>query len=162
MLSNEELETFKWKNVDVLIVNEGEGKDLLKAMIREQGADVTSSTSEEVLDGLDSLEQLSHTTWIVMTKGAKGVVARVKQAESEKRSHFEVPAPKPRQIRDTTGAGDTFAGYLVASLMQQSLSPQEVLQRAAMAATMAVETNGAMESIPRHQDVINRQRETLE
>lgn len=159
MLSKEELKEFNWKNVDVLIVNEGEGKDLLEAM----GAGDSSQT-KDVLEGLNSLEQLSNTSWIVMTKGAKGVEARVREGKDKgdlRRNHFQVPPAKPKQVRDTTGAGDTFAGNLVAGLMKQSTSPQEVLQWAALAAAVAVETNGAMESIPKYEDVASREEELL-
>ena len=159
MLSKAQLQNFNWKDVDVLIVNEGEGKDLLDAM--------GSKAETDVLQGLDSLQQLHHTSWIVMTRGGKGVAARVRQdGKDASRSHFDVPPAKPRQVRDTTGAGDTFAGNLVASLMRQSASqqassPLDVLQWAAMAAAVAVETDGAMESIPRYDEVAKRQKELL-
>lgn len=155
MLSKEELQGFNWKDVDVLIVNEGEGKDLLQAM----GSDNDDGKEEDILNALDTLEQLGQVSWIVMTKGAKGVSARVKIDNDNKREHFDVAAAKPKQVRDTTGAGDTFAGNLVAGLMSRSSStPQQVLQWAALAAAIAVETNGAMESIPSYQDVETRQK----
>jgi ribokinase len=153
MLSREELRDFNWKDVDVLIVNEGEGKDLLQAM---NGG---SSDGEDVLQALDLLEELKQTSWIVMTKGAKGVSAMVKTEGQDKREHFDVQASKPKQVVDTTGAGDTFAGNLVAGLMSNTKSPRDILQWAALAACLAVETNGAMESIPKHQDVTARQKE---
>ncbi|UZJ56647.1 hypothetical protein CBS101457_005967 [Exobasidium rhododendri] len=161
MLTKEELRNFEWSNVDVLIVNEGEGKDLLAALIEPD--EKASASNENILDGLDALKGLAQISWLVMTKGSDGVEARIRAHDDDhvepRRSHFKVPAAKPKQIRDTTGAGDTFAGYLVAGLMKDSLKPQDVLQWAAVAAAMAVETDGAMESIPRHQDVLSRQKE---
>lgn len=151
MLSKEELQGFNWKDVDVLIVNEGEGKELLQAMRGDDDDDV--GEEKDVLNALDSLNQLCQTSWIVMTKGAKGVSARVKSDGNKRRRHYDIAAAKPKQVRDTTGAGDTFAGNLTAGLMNRSSSPQQVLQWAALAAAIAVETNGAMESIPTYQDV---------
>ena len=169
MPSKSEIQSFNWKDVDVLIVNEGEGQDLLEAMGSSSSSKGEGKGEEDVLNALDSLDQLQHTSWIVMTKGAKGVVARVRQDQDKqtnsKRQHFDIPPAKPKKVVDTTGAGDTFAGNLVAGLMRSSsssnaTSPQEILQYAALAAAMAVETNGAMESIPRQQDVAARQRES--
>lgn len=158
MLSKEELQSFNWKDVDVLIVNEGEGKDLINAI-------GNNSSNVDVLEGLDGLEELRATSWIVMTKGARGVSARVRlERESSKRELLDIAASKPQQVVDTTGAGDTFAGNLVAGLMRASSSSalslaatSEILEFAALAAAMAVEVNGAMESIPRYEDVLARQ-----
>jgi ribokinase len=151
MLSKEELQDFNWKDVDVLIVNEGEGRDLLQAMDEK-------SSAEDVLKALDSLDQLKHTSWIVLTRGKNGVSARLKvDKNQDEREHFDIAAVKPKQVVDTTGAGDTFAGYLVAGLMTESWPPRQILEYAATAASMAVEKEGAMESIPYFGYVIGRQ-----
>lgn len=59
--------------------------------------------------------------------------------------HFQ-PA-LPVTPRDTTGAGDTFIGYYLATL-QQGRSVIDCLQRAATAAALGVQVAGAAESIP--------------
>jgi ribokinase len=48
---------------------------------------------------------------------------------------------------DTTGAGDTFAGYMVASLAQ-GLAPGAALRRASAAAALQVQKPGTAEAIP--------------
>ncbi|KDN47166.1 Ribokinase-like protein [Tilletiaria anomala UBC 951] len=160
MLGRGELQSFPWADVDVLIVNEGEGRDLLKAL--GNGADVEGTAVVQALGQLESLQKIP---WLVMTRGAKGVAASIKFNSS--RTTLEVPAATPREVLDTTGAGDTFAGYLVASIMQLdsdalrqgSLGPQrarDAIQFAALAATMAVENAGALEGIPKRNDVLAR------
>jgi len=58
-------------------------------------------------------------------------------------------------VRDTTGAGDCFTGYFVASLMQfgsKQLSKDDavkLLRLSVQAAGMCVEKHGAVESIPK-------------
>jgi ribokinase len=153
MLSYEEIQEFNWEDVDVLIVNEGEGRDLI-GPLGDENCDGT------ILEALDSLERLKNTSWIVVTKGGDGVSAAVRVGKSQgNREYLDVHAIKPKRVIDTTGAGDTFAGNLVAGLMSTSKSPLEILQWASLAASMVVETDGAMESIPTHQDVAARKRE---
>ena len=174
MLSSEELRSFPWAALDVLIVNEGEGRDLLEAL--QQGEKVTSLQGPEVVEALGKVSQLSHIPWLVMTRGGQGVSASVLSSSSSNNSSstssverkvLSVPAGKPRQVKDTTGAGDTFAGYLVASLMAidgadvragklESEQVQQTLELAALAGAIAVETPGAMVSIPDRQTVLSR------
>lgn len=174
MLVEEEVRKFAWNEVDVLIVNEGEGEDLLKAL--------GTSAQGDVLDTLANVSQLKEVNYIVMTKGSKGSAAYVRPFKQDKtkesqiqRTRIDVPASKPKQVVDTTGAGDTFAGNLVAGLMRLHddqgeaevdekkaiEAAQEVLRWAGAAAAMAVEKNGAMESIPRFEDVQKRGKELL-
>lgn len=161
MLTKEELTAFAWSDVDVLIVNEGEASDLVAALS-------PSSSSGEPGNVLDALEPLIDSRWLIMTKGAQGVSARVRCASSassnQARTRFEVPPAEPRQVVDTTGAGDTFAGNVVAAMMTRSASAdvdeqgaRQILEWAVIAAAMAVEKQGAMESIPKHEDVLARQ-----
>lgn len=164
MLSEAELHDFAWSEVDVLIVNEGEGSDLVEAMSSQ------SKNSQDVLEQLAMLQELEATRWIVMTRGSRGVSAIVRS--TGKRIRIDIPAAKPKCVRDTTGAGDTFAGNLVAGLMRlgseqfelqnvTQAQAEDVLQWAAAAAAVAVESDGAMESIPRLQDVASRQKELV-
>jgi len=172
MLSGKELENFPWNKLDVLLVNEGEAKDLLEAFGNTQAANLNGASVVEALSKIDGLKQIP---WIVMTRGAQGVAATILSHSSKSKELVEVPAGKPRAVRDTTGAGDTFAGYLVASLMREVANAEElkngkvgmdkakeVLNLAVWAAALAVETPGAMNSIPRRENVVARIKEEIE
>ncbi|MET1021656.1 MAG: ribokinase [Arthrobacter sp.] len=58
-----------------------------------------------------------------------------------------VPAPTAAAV-DTTGAGDTFVGYLAASLLATPGDLAAAMRLATSAAALAVTRSGAMESIP--------------
>lgn len=53
---------------------------------------------------------------------------------------------------DTTGAGDTYLGYFLATYLQTH-SPETALAQAAKAAAIAVTRNGAAEAIPRREEI---------
>ncbi|MCI9610063.1 MAG: ribokinase [Oscillibacter sp.] len=53
---------------------------------------------------------------------------------------------------DTTGAGDTYLGYFLASFLETG-SPSAALKRAAKAAALAVTRSGAAEAIPRAEEL---------
>ena len=177
MPSKSTLTSWNWSELDVLIVNQGEGLDLIAALSGQERSE--DEDAVETLKQLAALDQLkTHLTWIVMTRGSQGVAASVLLQGQSERTLFSLAASKPRQVKDTTGAGDTFAGYLVSSLAkaaeskgtdnQGCLAPRtrpasedEVvacLSRAKMAAAMAVEIKGAMESIPTEDQVEERLR----
>lgn len=146
MLSAEELKAFPWAGIDVLIVNEGEAADLRAALGgAPQGSPV---------EALAALEPLREIGWLVVTRGGDGFSAGV--TIGSERVMLDMPASPPTRVVNTTGAGDTFAGYLVAGLMQAhnarepstKESAERILRTAGVAASMAVEADGAMESIP--------------
>ena len=64
-----------------------------------------------------------------------------------------VAAPSAKVV-DTTGAGDTFTGVLAATLAEGEPIAAAV-ERAVVAATLSVETEGAVPSIP-HRGQIDR------
>lgn len=76
----------------------------------------------------------------VITKGPDGAEWRDGDLQ------IAVTAPHVRAV-DTTGAGDTFAGYLVAGL-SGGLAPKAALQRAVRAAALQVTKPGTAEAIP--------------
>ena len=78
---------------------------------------------------------------VVVTRGAAGAVHVGRDGRT---SH--VPG-LPAEVVDTTGAGDTFAGVLAASLAQGRTMP-DALRRAVAAGALAVEGHGAVPSIP--------------
>lgn len=57
-------------------------------------------------------------------------------------------------VKDTTGAGDTFLGYCLSSLMKGE-GGQRALERASVASAIAVSRSGAMEAIPTKSEVDN-------
>ena len=109
--------------VDVLVVNEGELRTL---------SGVHGNVAEH-------LAQLPCPT-VVVTLGARGCVAR------EDGAYF-VQTGFAVQAVDTTGAGDTFCGALVAAL-SQAMPLTDALRRASAAAALACTQMGAQSSVP--------------
>jgi ribokinase len=118
--------------VDILIVNEGE----LTALTAGHGHGQSSLQ--------DKLAQLS-VPCVVVTLGGKGCLARVRDAQGH--STFAEQSAFKVDVIDTTGAGDTFCGALVAALSQHATLAQ-ALQRASAAAALACTQRGAQSSIP--------------
>ena len=110
--------------VDVLVVNEGE----------------LASISNCTGNVADCLKQLPDVPCIVVTLGARGCCARV-GGQIMLQSAFAITPV------DTTAAGDTFCGVLVACLAQQHALPA-ALSRASAAGALACMRAGAQESIP--------------
>lgn len=79
---------------------------------------------------------------LCVTRGARGVL----WTEAGVGETVTIPAPKVVSV-DTTGAGDTFAGYLVAGLAA-GLEPRAALRRAVSAAAISVTRPGASGAIP--------------
>jgi len=114
--------------VDILIVNEGE----LHALAGTRG------TIAQALAALPC-------TLVVVTLGARGVVAR------SYNSMVYQPG-FPVHAIDTTGAGDTFCGVLVAKLSQQQ-TLADALRHASAAAALCCTQVGAQSSVPQAQAV---------
>ena len=114
--------------LDILIVNEGE----LAVVARHAG------TIAECLERL-------HVPCVVVTLGHEGSWARVG-------GHITRQPAFPIKPVDTTGAGDTFVGGLVAALSQNQPLDQALRQGNA-AAALACLTPGAQSSIPTLADV---------
>ena len=115
--------------VDVLVVNEGELTSI---------SHCTGSVD-------DCLAKLADVPCVVVTLGRRGCVARV-DGQTTMQPAFAVTAV------DTTAAGDTFCGVLVASLAQQHTLAQ-ALRRASAAAALACTRAGAQDSIPTRDEV---------
>lgn len=116
------------RSVDVLIVNEGE----LAAITGHHG------TVAECLEQLD-------VPCVVVTLGARGCCAR-QDAQFFLQSGFKV------QAVDTTAAGDTFCGALVAALNLGDALPA-ALRYACAASALACTRLGAQSSIPQRIEV---------
>ncbi|MDD2924973.1 ribokinase [Rhodoferax sp.] len=109
--------------LDLLIVNEGE----LSTLVEHPG-NVASNLRQLAVPG------------VVVTLGHRGCAARLDN------DYFVQPAFDIEAL-DTTGAGDTFCGGLVAAL-SRGLAPQEALRQASAAAALACTRNGAQSSVP--------------
>lgn len=114
--------------VDVLVVNETE-----LAMI--------SGIAREIERGLRRIDVPS----VVATLGEHGCCARVGQELIRQPAFAITPI-------DTTAAGDTFCGVLVAGLSRE-LGMVEALRQANAAAALACTRAGAQSSIPTHQEL---------
>lgn len=120
MLSKEQLLEFPWSKLTWLIVNEGEASDLNNVLTPAETLSAPPSdfpyASLSAYPVLLRLSRCIPTTNIVCTLGGAGVMAHV---PSFRGPPLYLPAAKLQgSVRDTTGAGDCFTGYMVAGLMQ--------------------------------------------
>jgi ribokinase len=116
--------------VDVLVVNEGELATV---------AQHTGSIAE-------CLERI-HVPTVVVTLGHRGCCARHLGQLSFHKAFTVVPL-------DTTAAGDTFCGALVAAL-SRGVVLEQALGQASAAGALACTRLGAQTSIPTHEEVLN-------
>ena len=121
------------EQVDLLFVNETEAQSL------------TGHNSHVGTTLLMALaEKLPHAE-VVLTLGACGAHYHAPQLD------LEIPALQVQAV-DTTAAGDTFIGYFLAALATASTVPQ-ALHQATRAAALCVTRPGAMDSIPRRDEL---------
>lgn len=116
------------QNIDILIVNEGE----LALLAGNEGTVATR------------MEALGVAT-VITTLGARGCVARSKDG-------YTLQSVLPVAVVDTTAAGDTFCGALVAALADTQGLPQ-ALRWASAAAALACTRAGAQSSIPARDEI---------
>jgi ribokinase len=120
---------------DYVIANETEF-DLYAQALALEGA----SREQKMLDFAVRTGRI-----VVVTLGAEGVVAATATDLVRARGLTISPV-------DTVGAGDTFCGYLAASLLA-GLPLQDALRRAAVAGSLACLKPGAQPAIPRAEEV---------
>ena len=108
--------------IDTLLLNEIEAEQLQDAMQQS----------------LFSLE-VPH---IVVTLGSDGA----RWIDTTNHASFDIPAIKVTPV-DTTGAGDTIAGYLAAAL-SKGVEPREAMRLANKAAALKVTRKGTADAIP--------------
>ena len=82
----------------------------------------------------------------VLTLGSQGSMYQY-QNNIYRQGIYEVKAV------DTTAAGDTFAGYFIASIINGE-APENALKIAAKASSITVTRNGALDSIPTYEEVM--------
>lgn len=112
---------------DLIILNEIEGGEITKG----------GKGEKEILKLLESRFKSS---LIVLTLGENGAWA----SYNNKRYYQE--AFKVKAI-DTVGAGDTFLGYFISSIVL-GYSIKDALRRASFSSSLAIQKRGAMDSIP--------------
>jgi ribokinase len=122
--------------LDWLIVNESEG------------AALTCETSPEAI--LRRLREHAPRAHLVLTLGADGVWCVPPRGEG-----FYSPAEKVDAV-DTTAAGDTFIGYLLASCLAGA-PLRDAVKLACRAAALSVTRFGAADSIPYLNEVLEWQ-----
>jgi ribokinase len=155
-MSDDVLETYDLEQADIIVVNETEAIELL-AQLRGPGA--AGEKSEKVVDALSA--RFSKVEAIIVTLGANGLVARFGRGANA--MTLRIPAVKVKNVVDTTGAGDTFIGFLVAGLIELGWTPgvkferasiETVLKHATAASALNIQKHGAMESIPSREEVL--------
>jgi ribokinase len=125
-------------DVDVLVLNEHE-LETVAGLMGLPGDDHPTCT-------LALAGQLGIT--VICTAGPQGAFA----AAGDELLHQ--PGRKVNAV-DTTGAGDTFVGYLASSLARKPGDLTSALADATAASALAVTRPGTMESIPWHTDVMS-------
>ena len=116
--------------VDLLIVNEDEAAVLAGLPIGALPENAAASLFARYC-----------TPMICITLGSKGAMLFKNGGNPIRQDAFKVKAV------DTTGAGDTFTGYLLAGIAD-GLELDKAIRRAALAASISVGRNGAIPSIP--------------
>ncbi len=123
---NEKIHELDLNKVSMLILNEVEGRDL--------------SGKEDPQEILKVLSETHPYMTVVLTVGVNGAYYKSGE-ESVFQSAYKV------QAVDTTGAGDTFTGYLIAALSRGE-TVENSMNLAAKASAISVTRNGAEASIP--------------
>lgn len=129
---NDSLLSCPLEDVGIFMLNEVEGAQL--------------TGEEEPARVLAGLHKRFPKALVVLTLGGDGVMC---QDGEEVYTHgvFDVNAV------DTTAAGDTFTGFFLAAILRGETVP-EALRQASTASALAVSVEGATNSIPRLQEVI--------
>ena len=109
-----------------------------------EGGQITGMTDPD--DVLAKMRELFPNAKIVLTLGKDGA----KYAEGAEIYHQPI---FPVKAVDTTAAGDTFTGYFLAGLLDGMEIP-EILKMSAKASSIAVTRNGAVQSIPFRNEVV--------
>ena len=123
-------------DIDILIVNEGEAAEL---------AGLPENTDYERI--LDKLRSDYNGSEVIMTVGKNGAFYQNKEER-----YYQPIINGP--VVDTTAAGDTFAGYFIASRIR-GYNPEKAMYYATKASGIAVSREGAMKSIPLAEEVFS-------
>lgn len=128
------------------------GENLKKLPLRDvglfvlndiEGAGLTGETEPEKI--LDALANRFPESTAVLTLGGKGAMYRDRRTFA-RHGVYQV------EVKDTTAAGDTFTGYFIACLAE-NMPPEAALEKASVAAAIAVSRPGSSSSIPLRAEV---------
>ena len=145
MLQNE----ISWKTTDYLLSRLDDDPERPKVvfdpappegtaeLLRHPCVDLTTPNEHELGVIEESLDEISAT--VIQTLGSEGVVV----ADD---GEMRFPPPDVDPV-DTTGAGDTFNGYLTSGL-QRGKSFEGAIEYAVTAASLSTETEGTQTSVP--------------
>lgn len=141
--------------IDLLIVNEGEALDVANSLMEaEEIRQFKLDISEDQIKGfgvlarkLTQLINQKNINLVVITMGSKGCIYASKAVEPE----FE-RSIKVEHVVDTTGAGDTFFGGVVLKLATGATIADSI-KFATKASSIVIQKKGAVESIPKIEDV---------
>ena len=132
-----------WKCAKMVVVNEVELEQIC-GIGRKDGA---KSLIESWREGIEKLvERCRHDVSVVVTVGEDGVL----WYHDGKTRHFA--AMSVDNVVDTTGAGDTFTGFIAGGVAQEK-EFEECVKVAVTAAGICVTRIGAADSIPRLKEV---------
>ncbi|CAK9786701.1 putative ATP binding protein [Cutaneotrichosporon oleaginosum] len=151
MPTREQLRAFPWSCLTHLIVNEGELADIATAFDAAPTEGSVAETARAQMHALSRAEGFNPSIVIVTTIGPEGVLV----LDPRKGETLAWPAAPVSKVVDTTGAGDTFAGYFVSLLMEKGDDAplDAIIPICLTACALTVETAGAMESIAARKDV---------
>ncbi|MET7283750.1 ribokinase [Kribbella sp. NPDC005582] len=137
------------------ILNAAPAAELPTGLLADIDLLVVNESEAEVIAGADRSALLKLVPAAVVTLGSAGAVILT-------RGNDEIAVPGvPVEVVDTTAAGDTFCGVLAATLSSVSaidpITPRDLtnaVRRATVAASLSVQTAGAIASVP-HGDAID-------
>jgi ribokinase len=133
------------------ILNAAPAAELSDELLGHVDLLVVNETEAEAVAGAKLSALLDRVPAAVVTLGAEGAVILTRSADE-----VRVPAVQV-EVVDTTAAGDTFCGVLAATLAATSTTASDLtnaVRRATVAASLSVQTAGAIPSVP-HGDVID-------
>ncbi|KAI9356434.1 sugar kinase, ribokinase family [Pilaira anomala] len=142
------LTEFPFDKVNILIVNECEAEALYQELGgKEKLSELALAT--KLLDQFDAMQG------VVVTLGGEGVIAKFRNQGQVK--EFKVASRKV-DVKDTTGAGDTFVGYFLAAFVRAEKEEyfkrvELALNEANVASSIAVQREGTMQSVPSLEEV---------
>ena len=127
---------------DLKIDNESNKKLLDKvSVITANESEALEITQSETIE--EAIKKLPN---MIVTAGERGVFYN-KDGNVE-----NIPAMTPREIVDTTGAGDTFCGNFVAKTLK-GYSKEEAIKTGVLASTLKLEKLGAQAGMPYEDDL---------
>ncbi|KAJ1922198.1 putative ribokinase [Mycoemilia scoparia] len=150
--------------VDVIVVNESEFRQMYAWVKKDLPEKFHNEATVEAEERLLAYAKQANVKILIMTRGAQGSVAVVRNHKADDYGLYSVPCGpvSPESIKDTTSAGDTWIGFFLASIIKsggkeaQSLSVNQIIDAmkvASYASGIGITRNGAIPSIPSLEEV---------